>query len=146
MGYGIEVYIFITWHQVKGALLFCLSMPEDNRRQIKTLKLWKVIILLLVTLHSLRISEVMAVMVVCSLSTHLGLSQAIGEIVMKVASCHKCLTFWLCLGILLIVGYNIIIAATAAILSSYLSNYFMLLLMLLGKKYDKLWKRIRKRN
>ena len=54
--------------------------------------------------------------------------------------------FWLCLGILLIVGYNIIIAATAAILSSYLSNYFMLLLMLLGKKYDKLWKRIRKRN
>lgn len=49
-------------------------------------------------------------------------------------------------GILLIVGYNIIIAATAAILSSYLSNYFMLLLMLLGKKYDKLWKRIRKRN
>ena len=131
-------------------------MPEDNRRQIKTLKLWKVIILLLVTLHSLRIAEVMAmetvmvtdvaVMVVCPLSTHLGLSQAIGEIVMKVASCHKCLTFWLCLGILLIVGYNIIIAATAAILSSYLSNYFMLLLMLLGKKYDKLWKRIRKRN
>lgn len=35
---------------------------------------------------------------------------------------------------------------TAAILSSYISNYFMLLLMLLGKKYDKLWKRIRKGN
>lgn len=85
-----------------------------------------------------------AVMVLCSLSVHLGLSRAIGEVLDKITGCHKCLTFWTCLAVLMLSGYDIIISATVSILASYLSNFFMLLLMLLGQKYDRLWKRIRK--
>lgn len=85
-----------------------------------------------------------AVMVLCSLSVHLGLSQAVGEVLDKITGCYKCLTFWTCLAVLMLSGYGIIISATVSILASYLSNFFMLLLMLLGQKYDRLWKRIRK--
>ena len=85
-----------------------------------------------------------AVMVLCSLSVHLGLSHAVGEVLDKITGCHKCLTFWICLAVLMLSGYGIIISATVSILASYLSNFFMLLLMLLRQKYDRLWKRIRK--
>lgn len=44
------------------------------------------------------------VMIVAGLAHHLGLSEAIAMVVVKVAKCPKCLTFWTTFFILIAVG------------------------------------------
>lgn len=84
-----------------------------------------------------------AVMIGCTLAVHLNLPQAISMVVSRVCKCHKCLTFWGTMIILVaIAGCNVIIAAMLAILMAYLSNWFAMLLVWLNKKYDELWQRL----
>jgi len=83
-------------------------------------------------------------MIGATLAQHLGLSEAIAEIVTRICSCHMCLTFWMCLFVLIIVlALDPIISAVLSIAMAYLSNWFALILMGAQKIYTKLWQRLR---
>ena len=83
-------------------------------------------------------------MVVCTTAVHLGLPQAIGQVVMKILKCHKCLTFWLTMFVLLICGCSLDLIVLLSILAAYASNWFAILLIVLQKIYTKLWERLNK--
>lgn len=78
------------------------------------------------------------------LMQHLGLCEAIAEIVGKVAKCHVCCCFWLTLAALLYSGCEIIAAVSLSIVMAYLSNFFSIFLMLMQKIYDRLWEKTSK--
>lgn len=80
-----------------------------------------------------------AVMIAATVVTHLGLSQAISQVINKVCKCHKCLSFWATLLVLVLIGCNVVIAAMLSLLMSYVSNWFGLLLIWLNDKYGELW-------
>lgn len=79
------------------------------------------------------------------LMQHLGLCEAIAEVIGKIARCHVCCCFWLTLAALLYSGCGIIAAISLSIIVAYLSNYFGILLMLMQKIYEKLWEKINKK-
>lgn len=83
-----------------------------------------------------------AVMMAATVATHLGLSQAISQVISKVCKCHKCLSFWTTLLVLLLIGCNVVVAAMLSLLMSYVSNWFGLFLIWLNDKYGKLWLRL----
>ena len=83
---------------------------------------------------------VMAMFTAC-LAQHLGLSQAIANVILKVSKCSQCLSFWCVLAALVSVGCDLIIALLLSILMSYLSHYFNLVLMILNNLYDWLWRK-----
>lgn len=91
------------------------------------------------------------VLIVCltivnaTIAVHLGLSVAIGKILMKVLSCPKCLTFWSTLFLLWIFGCNLFIAVVLSLLSAYIANWFALLLVKLNQKYNELWQKLSKK-
>lgn len=78
------------------------------------------------------------------LMQHLGLCEAIAEVVGKVTKCHVCCCFWLTLAALLYSGCEIIAAVSLSIIMAYLSNFFSIFLMLMQKIYDRLWEKINK--
>lgn len=88
---------------------------------------------------------VILLMVCSTIMVHLGLPTAILKVVSKIASCHKCLTFWSSLGILLYVGCDILLAMLLSLLGAYSSNWFALLFVELAKQYDKLWHALNKK-
>ena len=81
----------------------------------------------------------MLLMVVATISVHMGLPQAIAEVVTKVSKCHKCLSFWLTLLGLLVIGCPPLYAVLLSPFTAYLSNWFGLLLIMLNEIYEKLW-------
>lgn len=85
-----------------------------------------------------------AVMVVATTAVHLSLPQAISKVVDKVSKCHKCMTFWTTLIVLLLIGCNIFITAGLSLVMAYVSNWFGLLLIWLNDKYNELWQRLSK--
>ena len=89
-------------------------------------------------------TALIAMMVAC-LAQHLGLPQALADVMTKVADCPKCFTFWITLIVLLIVGGNILIAIMLAVLMAYASYYWGLVIMWMKKRYDKLWQSISRR-
>lgn len=80
------------------------------------------------------------------LMQHLGLCEAIAEVIGKVAKCHVCCCFWGTLAALLYSGCAIIEAISLSIIMAYLSNYFGILLMVLNKWYDVLWQKTNQKN
>ena len=84
----------------------------------------------------------MLLMVVATVSVHLGLPQAIAGIVMKICKCHKCLSFWLTLLGILLMDYPILYAVLLSLLAAYMSYWLSLLLITINKLYDKLWQRL----
>ena len=86
------------------------------------------------------------VMAVASLMHHLGLSEAIADVVSKIAGCSKCLTFWSVLAVLILSGCNILIAVAAAIVMAYLSHWFGFVLILCNRLYDRVWKSLQRKN
>lgn len=74
---------------------------------------------------------------------HLGLAQAIAEVVGKILACSQCLTFWSVIGGLIYIGQDIITATFLAITMAYLSNWFGLLLLYLQRKFTILYERER---
>lgn len=84
-----------------------------------------------------------ALMVSVNLIHHLGLAQAIAEVVGKILECSQCLTFWSVMAGLIYIGQDIIKAAFLAITMAYLSNWFGLLLLYLQSKFTILYERER---
>lgn len=80
-------------------------------------------------------------MVSVNLIHHLGLAQAIAEVVGKILGCSQCLTFWGVMVGLIYLGQDIITATFLAITMAYLSNWFGLLLLYLQRKFTILYER-----
>ena len=83
-------------------------------------------------------------MFVATIATHLGLPQAIAGVVMKICKCHKCLSFWLTLLALVVIGCPMNIVAVLSILVAYLSHWLSLLLIWFNKIFERLWERLNK--
>ena len=86
-----------------------------------------------------------AVMAFATIAVHLSLSQAVLAVVAKVCKCHKCLSFWATLVVLLWSGCSPIAAAVLSLSVSYLSNWFGLLLVWLNRKFNELWEKVEKK-
>ena len=84
----------------------------------------------------------LAVMMCACAAQHLGLSEAVARIVLKVAKCPKCMTFWCVLLALLLFDCGLLTAMVLSLGMAYLSHYFNLLLMALNRLYDKIWQRL----
>ena len=85
------------------------------------------------------------IMVSCVLFVQMGLSGAIQEalhISLPIASCPKCLTWWICLAYLLSHDYGIILSVAAAFILAYCALWLALLYDTLAvfynRAYDKL--------
>lgn len=76
------------------------------------------------------------------LMQHLGLCEAIAEVICKIAKCHVCCCFWLTLAALLYSGCGIIAAVSLSIVMAYMSNFFSIILVLMQKIYNQLWKKV----
>ena len=85
---------------------------------------------------------VAVLMIVATLAVHMGLPQEIAKVITKVCGCHKCLSFWISLIAMAIVGCPLWLALLLSLLAAYVSNWFALLLILLNKIYNKIWQRI----
>lgn len=84
----------------------------------------------------------MLLMVVATVAVHLGLPQAIAGVMTKICKCHKCLSFWLTLIALSLIGCPMSIVALLSVLMALLSYWIGLLLTWFNKIYDKLWERL----
>lgn len=84
----------------------------------------------------------MLLMVMATVSVHLGLPEAIAQVVMKVCKCHKCLSFWITLLGLLASGCPIVYAALLSILAAYLSNWVALILTTVYNIYKDIWQKL----
>lgn len=80
-----------------------------------------------------------AAMIATTFIHHLGLAQAIAEVVKKVTDCGQCFTFWATLAGLLYSGGNIITSTLLAIIMAYSYNWFVLLLLLLQRIFTNLY-------
>lgn len=80
-------------------------------------------------------------MVSVNLIHHLGLAQAIAEMVGKIMECSQCLTFWSVIAVLTYLGQDIVTATFLAITMAYLSNWFGLILLYLQRKFTTLYER-----
>lgn len=82
-----------------------------------------------------------ATMIAATLAQHLGLAEAMARVVDKVASCPQCFTFWTTMTALLYLGYDVYVSALAAIVAAYLSNWFVLLLLIVQRKFTQLYEK-----
>ena len=73
-----------------------------------------------------------AVMICVSLSSHLGLNDAIADTLGKILKCGTCSVFWTSLITLLYFKTDIFTALALSISASYLSNYL----------YSSIWERL----
>lgn len=78
-------------------------------------------------------------MMLATLAQHLGLPEAVARVVLRVAKCPKCLSFWIALLVLVRSGCNVFAAVGLSLTVAYLSFWFGLLLGWLNRKYAKLW-------
>lgn len=92
----------------------------------------------------MSVGVAMLLMVVATVSVHLGLPQAIVGVVRKICECHKCLSFWLTLLGLLLMGTPILYAALLSLFAAFLSNWFAMLLVILNNLSERLWERIKR--
>ena len=80
-------------------------------------------------------------MVSVNLIHHLGLAQAIAEVMDKILKCSQCLTFWSVIVGLIYLGQDIVTAIFLAISMAYISNWFGLILLYLQRKFTTLYER-----
>lgn len=81
-------------------------------------------------------------MIAATLANHLGLTEAVGDIVRKIAKCPKCCSLWASLSVLWLYGCDLFVAVGLSLFVSYLSFWFGLILIISQKIYNKLWKRM----
>lgn len=81
-------------------------------------------------------------MIVAALAQHLGLSEAVARIILKVAKCPKCLTFWSVLAVEIVTQENLLIAIGLSLMCAYLVSWVGLFLEFLYQLYEKLWQRL----
>lgn len=86
-----------------------------------------------------------ASMIIATLSVHLGLAEAIMNVAKKIASCSQCATFWVTLiALTVFCDGGVIVDVVVSVIVAYISNWFVLLLICLQQKYEKLWQKIKK--
>jgi len=85
-------------------------------------------------------------MVSVNLIHHLGLAQAIAEVMDKILKCSQCLTFWSVIVGLIYLGQDIVTAIFLAISMAYISNWFGLILLYLQRKFTTLYEREREKD
>lgn len=73
------------------------------------------------------------------LAQHLGLAEAVSDVLSKIAKCPMCCSMWVTLAALLHSSCDIVLAVALSVIMSYLSNYFGILLIELQRLY--LWLR-----
>lgn len=89
----------------------------------------------------------LAVMAVAVTLQHLGLTSAMADVLGKILRCPKCMAFWATLVYLMMIdGQTLTQALGAAAVMAYLSHWFGLVLMRLGRLYDDLWQRARRKH
>lgn len=86
-----------------------------------------------------------AVMMSAVIAVHLGLPQAIWSVAGKVCKCHKCLSFWATLGVLIWLRCDIVTAMLLSVAMAYVSNWFGILLVWLNRKHTELWQRLNRK-
>lgn len=79
-----------------------------------------------------------------TLAVHLGLPEAIAEVVGKVAKCEKCTSFWATGAALWYGGADLTAIVALSILAAYLSHWIGLLLIVMQKIFTRLWQRVNK--
>lgn len=79
-----------------------------------------------------------------TLAVHLGLPEAIAEVVGKIARCEKCCSFWLTAAVLWYSGADLITIVALSISAAYLSHWIGLLLTVMQKIFTRLWQRVNK--
>lgn len=81
-----------------------------------------------------------------ALAHHLGLVGKVSDVIREIAGCCRCSVFWCVLGVLIMNGVNIYIAAASAILLAYLADWLGLLFFTTGNLYNKVWQKIHNRS
>lgn len=76
------------------------------------------------------------------LGHHLGIVDKLSELAVEISKCAKCTTFLVTLFVLVMSGCDLITAVALSLVMAYLSFWCGLILILLQKIYDWLWKRI----
>lgn len=85
------------------------------------------------------ITTALLALISATLIQHLGLAEAISKVITKITSCNQCFVFWSSLAALIYNGCDPIGAVVLSILSAYLSNWFILLLMYLQRLFTYLY-------
>lgn len=80
-----------------------------------------------------------------TISVHLGLTEAIADVIKKIASCPQCASFWMCVLASWHCDCDIIEIVVFSAIGAYLSNWFGLLLSLLINKYEELWQKVNRK-
>lgn len=81
-------------------------------------------------------------MMAATVAQHLGLLEAVAEVITKIASCPKCSSFWMSLGVLVYMDCPPFIAMGLSLLVAYLSYWFGLIVIYLNILYNRLWERL----
>jgi len=91
------------------------------------------------------ITEAALITISCVLFIQMGLADAIQEVLhirLRVVSCQKCLTFWICLGWMVWHEYGIIESVAASFIASYSALWLSLLYDGLALQYNYLYEQI----
>ena len=78
------------------------------------------------------------------LAHHLGLAEAIANVISKVLKCAKCLVFWTVQAAVYFYSYDPLYAVGVAMLCSYMSHWVGLILVWLNSIYNKIWQKVNK--
>lgn len=89
--------------------------------------------------------QALAVMACATLACQMGLTEAVARILLKVAKCPKCCSFWTVLTVLTLTSRDIVAAALLSVLAAYASHWFGLLPYMANEKYDDVWQRLQRR-
>lgn len=87
----------------------------------------------------------LAVMLAATLAQHLGLSEAVAGVLVKIAKCPKCMSFWCTLAVLLYAGCDVFTALGLSLITAYVSQWLGLVLYALNIMYNRIWERIHRR-
>ena len=90
-------------------------------------------------------AEVALITVSCVLFVQMGLSGAVQDalhIDLRIASCPKCLTYWVCLVYLLIHDYGIVVSVATSFIFSYAALWLALMYDALAVLYNRLYEKL----
>ena len=90
------------------------------------------------------VGTALLIMVFTTLMHHLGFPEAVARLLLKVAKCPKCVTFWVLLFSLLALGEELYVAVGLSFFMAYLSLWVTLLFGGLTKLYNLLWQKLNK--
>lgn len=90
------------------------------------------------------VGTALLIMVVTTLVHHLGFPEAVARLVLKVAKCPKCITFWVTLFGLVALGEELVVAVGLSFCMAYLSLWVTLLFGGITKLYNYIWQKLNK--